>query len=244
MSWLSGIQASVEWSLCLYSSGLDFKDLAQCSTYSKSSGSDDWIDEWMTMLARHLISLSWLSLNRNNTTIAKNSCCFQIPAVSSIALAKNLVQVFCLSVVPDLYGTRNRLRGRQFFQGLGSGGMVSGCFKHVTFWGHFLSNLTLWLIWQEAPVCGPEVGDLYKMIWRNLTYLFGQPNISNSTAHPSCVEAGSCGSGDADQRAGTVPKLAWPIEKYRFSGYGSAQMSMCSKQFQSIRLDQCVVSEG
>lgn len=82
------------------------------------------------------------------------------------------------------------------------------------------------------------------MIWKNLTYLFGQPNMSNSTAHPSCVEAVSCGSADTDQRGGTVTKLAWPIEKYHFFGYGDAQMSICSKQFQSIRLDQCVVPEG
>ena len=244
MSLLSGIQASVEWSLCLYSSWLVSKDLAQCLTYSKSSGSDDWIDEWMMMLARHLTSLSWLSLNRNNTTTAKSSCCFQILAVSSIALAKNLVQVFCSSVVPDLYSTRNQPHGRQFFQGPGSGGMVSGWFKHVTLFGHFLSNIMLRLIWQEAPACSPEVGDLYKMIWKNLTHLFGQPSIFNSTAHPSCVEAVPCGSADTDQRGGTVTKLAWPIEKYHFSGYGDARMSICSKQFQSVRLDQCVLPEG
>ena len=39
--------------------------------------------------------------------------------------------------------------------------MVSGWFKCITFVVHFISNLMLPLIWQEVPVQGLEVGDLW-----------------------------------------------------------------------------------
>ena len=46
------------------------------------------------------------------------------------------------------------------------GAMVRGQFKHIKFIMHFISNLMLWLIWQEVPVHSPEVGEpLAKSYW-------------------------------------------------------------------------------
>ena len=71
------------------------------------------------------------------------------------------------SAVCILLGTRYRLRGRQFFPRLGGGeGVVSEWFKHITFFAHFIFNLMPPLIWQEEPVHGPEVGDLWNK-WMN-----------------------------------------------------------------------------
>ena len=45
----------------------------------------------------------------------------------------------CLTaVVPNLFGTREQFRGRQFFHGLGWE-MISGWFKCATFPVHFIS---------------------------------------------------------------------------------------------------------
>ena len=44
-------------------------------------------------------------------------------------------------MVLNLFGARNRFRGRQIFHGLGVGGLVSGRFKSITFVVHFISNL-------------------------------------------------------------------------------------------------------
>ena len=48
----------------------------------------------------------------------------------------------CKTVVPNLFGTRNQLCGRQFFHGWGWG-KVSWWFKHITFTQHFVSIITL-----------------------------------------------------------------------------------------------------
>ena len=75
-------------------------------------------------------------------------------------------------VIPNLFGTRDQFLGRQFFQGLGSGGgMVSGWFKCITFIVHFISNLTLPLVWQEVQVWSPEIGDpgvRWYLLWGKL----------------------------------------------------------------------------
>ena len=60
--------------------------------------------------------------------------------------------LFCYqyrTAVPNLFDTRDRFRGRQFFYGPGVGGgeMVSGWFKHITFVVHFISIIiTLYCI--------------------------------------------------------------------------------------------------
>ena len=62
-------------------------------------------------------------------------------------------------VVSNLLCTRDRFHERQFFHGRGVEGMVLGWFKPIICIMHFISNLMPLLIWQEVPVCGPEVGD-------------------------------------------------------------------------------------
>ena len=47
---------------------------------------------------------------------------------------------------------------RQFFHRPGEGGVVSGWFKHIVFTVHFISNLTLALIWQEIPAQAESLG--------------------------------------------------------------------------------------
>ena len=59
--------------------------------------------------------------------------------------------------VTDLFGTTERLHGRQFFSGVG--GMVSGWLKLTAFIVHLISNLMLPLIWNEALGCAWEIGD-------------------------------------------------------------------------------------
>ena len=51
------------------------------------------------------------------------------------------VLVMVESSGPQIFGTRDRFRGRQFFHGPGNGvgGMVSGCFRCITFIAHFIS---------------------------------------------------------------------------------------------------------
>lgn len=58
-------------------------------------------------------------------------------------------------VIPNVFCTRDKFCGRQFFYGAGVGKMVSGLFKCIT----CISNLMLSLICQEVPDFGPEDED-------------------------------------------------------------------------------------
>ena len=61
-----------------------------------------------------------------------------------VALATNLESLG--TAIPNLFGTRDQFRGRQFFHALGVGRVVWGWFKSITFIVHFTS-----LIFTSAP---------------------------------------------------------------------------------------------
>ena len=49
----------------------------------------------------------------------------------------------CRAAIHNLFSTRDQLHGRQFFHGLGEGGMVSGWFKHIPFFVHLISIIIM-----------------------------------------------------------------------------------------------------
>lgn len=60
---------------------------------------------------------------------------------------------------------------------------------------------------------------------------------------PLSLEKDIPGTSDGTDHRGP-PRLVWPIRKYCLSGFGGAQIGICSKQAQSIRLDQCARGQG
>ena len=109
--------------------------------------------------SRNALSNPYGSLYSNQSLVSK-------PTVASLsffpheASTESWIHVWSRATVSNLFGTRNRFHGRQFFHGLG---VVSGWFKNIAFIVHFISNLMLPLIcqiWSVTPRLGtPDLED-------------------------------------------------------------------------------------
>ena len=55
-----------------------------------------------------------------------------------------------------------------------------------SFIAHFISNLMPWLIWQEVPVCGPEVGDPCSRVSRGRGWGVGRRSCSTANICRHC----------------------------------------------------------